>query len=89
MTKSILFLILLTLVFSLTVAIIPAKARADDYILKPDTLIPGQYIVYNKKGNRIGVLRSDSLIPDQYILKLKEGTIKRLHFEVRNEIDGK
>jgi len=65
-----------------------APCHADDYILKPDTLLPGHFILYDKKGDRIGALRPDTLIKDQYILKLNEGTGNRLHFEVRNKTDG-
>jgi hypothetical protein len=70
------------------VIIIKNKQGAKVGTLRKDTLIPDNFMIYDKEGNKVGEVKKDSLIPGQYILKLNEGTIKRLHFEVRNETDG-
>jgi hypothetical protein len=65
------------LVFMLCVFVaIPALCSAGDkgsVTVKPDPVIPGNYRVYDSKGQLKETLRPDPLIPGQYRIEDKNG----------------
>ena len=75
MTKGKIAKTLITLFFGFSLMVfMPGQAKAEDYILKRDTLIPAHTIIYDKNSNKTGVIKPDPLIPDNFMIYDKEGT---------------